>query len=216
MAKNTEKDFPAGHERDEFNRKQRDLTAEENAKAEELVDAIDPAKLDVKNVDNEIARWVDLSKGNIPVSNPRDGYRYIWVISPDSLRNSDAIGNCRAIEAKLRARRYFPVTDSHDTETKLEKRVAWEHRGENHAVGSSLRGIADVILFGIKQEHYEEIMDEDRRKRLRDMGIETDIPKGMQDRVFGLEDQRIKRAYGTDAARPITYSAEFAQPNGGK
>ena len=82
-----------------------------------------------------------------------------------------------------------------------------------------MRGIGDVVLFAIKQEHYDEIMRKDREKRLRAMGIETDpnaIPRQFRNRVFDLNDPRMAKVYGKDAMESVTFSAGFAQPNGGK
>lgn len=214
-----EKDFPAGAKRDEFNAQLKDEHAEEAADLNDKLDAIDPSKLDVKNVDNEIARWVSTAQGNIPVSNPHSDYEFIWVTVPDDYRESGARANIRQMEGQLRSRGYFPWQDQFDKSDKLKERTGWEHRGEGHAVGSSLRVLADVCLFAIRKEKHEENMELDRKKRLRSMGIITDpneIPRQLRGRVFDLNDPRMAQVYGADRMKPVTFSAGFAQPNGGK
>lgn len=208
-----EKDFPRGHKRDEFNRQQADAAEqarEELANETGAVD-LDPAKLDAKNVDNEIARWVDIQKGNVPVSNPHPAYDFIWVTVPDGY-SMQAQTSIRAMEARLRSAGYFPVTD----DVADLRNVGKEHKGQARATGT-LRGVGDTILFAIRKEDKARLNQMNLRKSLRDQGVEDAaidiiVRQGAGATAgFNLNDPRMARLYGEAGLRPITYSAQFSQ-----
>lgn len=75
--------IPAGHKRNEENRKRTDKLAERKEVESEKfgIGAIDPAKMEQR--DNEIVRHVDPISGDIPVENPQPGYRYARVTVSD-------------------------------------------------------------------------------------------------------------------------------------
>lgn len=123
--------IPAGHKRDEENRKRTDSLAQELEKDNEAgglsTDALKPER--------EILQKLDPFTGDFPVSNPQPGRHYVGVKAHN------------VVTAAYKAMGYRPVQGS-DPE-------AEEFKGQDAAGASSLRSIGDVLLFWCPIELHE-------------------------------------------------------------
>lgn len=117
--------FPAGHSRDEENRKRTDdLAAQADAAG---ADAASIPEDKLKHVDNEIAQYFDPVIGDTPVSNKRDDRYYVWV-------HADQVTISGYMTRKYKA------VQGNDKE-------AIEHKGQHKAAGGTLRGYGDTLLY---------------------------------------------------------------------
>ena len=200
-----EQAIPAGHIRDEAVRALRDEAVEHN---EELANAtgahaIDPAKLDVKNVDNEIAAHWNPERGDIPFSHPQQGFQYAWVTHEDP-HGTQARTSIRAMHSHMRRVGWHPVEGD-----MIEGK---EFVGKDCAAATTHRGMADTELWRIRREDWQRVLDFNERKRQKDQSIEQNFRDRANASGIGhaLDDNMLARAYGQDRMRPVAFSAAFS------
>lgn len=117
--------IPAGHKRDEENRKRTDDLAEQADAAGADAASISADKL--THVDNEIAQFFDPSIGDTPVSNKKSDRYYVWVHADQVTISNFMTRGYKAVQG----------TD----------KEANEHKGQHKAAGGSLRGFGDCLLY---------------------------------------------------------------------
>lgn len=132
--------IPAGHQRDEENRRRTDALAEKIDEASGDAASIPERKL--REVDNEIAQYFDPVIGDVPVSDKRPERHYVWVLSNQVVISNYMARGYRAVQGK--------------------DKEAEEFRGQHKAAGSSLRGYGDTLLYWcpieVKQKEDERSM----------------------------------------------------------
>lgn len=197
-----ERELPAGDERNDTLRAHRDLAEESAGRLEEQTGAIalDPSKLDVKKVDNEIASKWNPEKGDIPFAHPQPGFLYSWVTRELS-HGEAARTSIRAMHAGMRRVGWHPV-DSSMPEAKDHELDPQGHRY-----------CGDTELWRIRREEWAKVEESNRRKRTREEGIEREFAEMVERTGVGhaLGPETLARAYGQERMRPITYSAQFSQ-----
>lgn len=193
-----------GFERDEALRAHTDAAEEsmENLVNETGAHAIDPAKLDVKNVDNEIAAHWNAERGDIPFSHPQQGYWYAWVTHEDP-HSSNARTSIRAMHSHMRRVGWHPV-EGNMPEGK-------EFVGEGPASGTTNRGVGDTFLWRIRMEDWEKVIEHNRRRAMKDQGIEEAFAHAANSTgvTRALDEGMLSRVYGQDRMRPVAFSAAF-------
>jgi hypothetical protein len=199
--------IPAGHKRNEENRKRTDKLAErmETESEETVGGSIDPTKMAQR--DNEIMRHVDPISGNIPIENPQPGYRYARVTIGDGY-GAQAQISIRMMHEELRRWGWHPVGGS-DPE---DKRFI----GNDRAAGTTHRGVGDTILFRIREEDYRRLEEAINRKLARQSAAEENVTvfndklrsagvRGEYREVVGdfNSDPRMSRYYGAAGQREV-------------
>lgn len=131
--------IPAGHKRDEEKRKRADTLAAEIEKDAEA-GSLNP---DALKIENEVAQHFNEFTGQLDVSNRQAGRYYVWVKCHNT------------VTAAYKAMGFQPVKGD-DPECE-------EYKGNDCAGASSLRGVADVLLYWCpidlherRDRHYEE------------------------------------------------------------
>lgn len=157
--------IPAGHERDEENRRRTDALAEQ-ATGDDDGGTIPEKALEEER---EILQHFDPYSYQLEVTKPQPGRHYLWVIA-----------NATVISA-YRANRYEMVQGK-DPECE-------NHRGQHKAAGSSMRGVGDCLLMWTTIDNYEQLEARNRRKADAMMGVEenweADVNGGQVGRSFG-------------------------------
>jgi hypothetical protein len=199
--------IPAGHKRNEENRKRTDKLAERKEVESEKfgIGAIDPAKMEQR--DNEIVRHVDPISGDIPVENPQPGYRYARVTVSDGY-GPEAQISIRMMHQELRRWGWHPVSGPDPEDKRFE--------GNDRATGTSLRGVGDTILYRIREEDYRRLESAINRKLARQGAVEENVTvfndklhragvRGEYREVVGdfSGDPRLSRYYGAAGQREI-------------
>jgi hypothetical protein len=162
----------AGHERDEQRRINKDnleARAEQHDEQHEL-GAIDPAKLAKR--DRETLFRVEDSKDG--VQNPQPGYRYIRVTIAEGYRENGSKANIRQMHALAKKYNFEPV---HGDMVEDEK-----YKGNDHATGSSLRGLADTVLYRQSEEAYQAMQADIAEKARRQGAIEQETVRYAESR----------------------------------
>lgn len=199
-----EQAIPAGHVRNEALHSLRDDAVQNAETLESETGAIplDPAKLDVKNVDNEIAAHWNPERGDIPFSHPQEGYQYAWV-THGGPHSDQAQTSIRAMHSRMERVGWHKV-DGNMPEGK-------EFIGKDCASATSMRGVGDTFLWRIRREDWARVEDANRRKELRDQGIETEFAHRANSTgvTRALGDDMMSRVYGAERMRPVAYSAAF-------
>lgn len=116
--------IPAGHQRDEENRRRTDSLAEQADATGGDAGGLNP---DALKVDNEIAQYFDPVTGDTPVSNKQSGRYYVWVHADQVTISSFMSRGYTAVQGK--------------------DKEAEEHRGQHKAAGGTLRGFGDTLLY---------------------------------------------------------------------
>lgn len=160
-------DLAAGKDRNEqraINKDSLERQIEENA-AETGIESIDRSKLERRDpeIERHIRRRRDRSSG-IPVDNMQPGYRYAWVTIAGP-HGESARGNIRQMNADAKAVGYETVEGNMPE--------AEDFKGNDGMAGTTARGVGDVRLMRIKEEHYQETLAEDRERAER-QGIVED------------------------------------------
>ena len=154
--------MPAGHERDEQRRINADANQERVEKRDEALglEAIDESKL--KHRDNETMQRVEMMEAE-DVQNAQPGYRYARITCPEGY-SYNAKANIRQMKALAEANGYEPVQG----EMLEDKRF----KGNDHANGGTLRGLADTFLWRIREEDYQAMQRKNDEKARRQGSIE--------------------------------------------
>lgn len=152
---------PAGDaRRDEMKRRLDQLNADRaqfEADFAGEIGAIDPAKLDPKNVDREIAVHFDPSSKMLEVTDARPDRVYFWEQADPGGR----FGNVWVLSRKATG---WKVIDSKDREARDKMAV------------DGTRRVGDAILMWIERERYEQLMIADRRRRIaRKEGLSVEL-----------------------------------------
>lgn len=198
--------MPAGDERNEQRRINADSLAERAERHDEQhgTEAIDPAKLAKR--DRETLYRVEDSKDG--VQNPQPGYRYVRITLADAYRESGSKANIRAMHAQAKENGFEPV---HGPMTEDEK-----YKGNDHASGSTLRGLADTVLYRITEENWRLLQAKNAEKARRQGGVEDQVVRYAEQRGirtmhgasgdFASQDPLMARIAG-DAGRVETFRA---------
>lgn len=154
--------MPAGDDRNEQRRINADVNAERIARHDEQMgtESIDPSKL--ANRDRETLFRVEDSKDG--VENPQPGYRYVRITLADAYRESGSKANIRTMHAAAKENGFEPV---HGDMVEDKK-----YKGNDHASGSTLRGLADTVLYRITEENWQRLQARNAEKSRRQGGIE--------------------------------------------
>lgn len=157
--------MPAGHERDEQRRVNKDALEEQAERHDEQlgVAPIDPSKLAQR--DRETLFRVEDSKGG--VQNPQPGYRYVRITLADAYRENGSKANIRTMHAQAKEYGFEPVRGDMDEDEK--------YRGNDHTSGTSLRGLADTVLYRITEENYQRMQAKMAEKNRRMGGVEEQV-----------------------------------------
>lgn len=207
-----ERAIPAGQERVEALSIHRDEVAEVNEKLanETGAVALDPAKLDVANVDNEIASHWNPEHGDIPFTHPQAGYLYAWVTMENSYPSTSAARtSIRAMHSAMKRVGWHPVEG--------DMPEGREFIGDAGTAGTTQRGMGDCMLWRIRREEWAKVEEHNKRKSLKNMGIEADFAEAVIRQTGGaaipmdLNSPAMMRAYGAERMKPVTYSASFSQ-----
>ena len=163
-AKNTA-NMPAGHQRDEQRRINKDVNEERIERHDEQMgtEPIDQSKLAKR--DRETLFRVEDSKGG--VQNPQPGYRYVRITLADAYRENGSKANIRSMHALAKEHGFEPV---HGDMSEDEK-----YRGNDHTSGTSLRGLADTVLYRITEENYQLMQARMAEKQRRMGGVEEQV-----------------------------------------
>jgi hypothetical protein len=155
-------DLPAGHERDEAERKVADELQEEieTRQARDGIEPIDEAKLARR--DNEILGQLD-SAGFIPIENREDGKNYVFLTVADGYPDN-AKANIRQMHADAKRFGFKPVQG--------DSPVAANLKGNDSAGPTSLRGVGDTVLFEQTEEARRAMEEADQRKLDNQMAVE--------------------------------------------
>ncbi len=142
--------IPAGHARDEENRKRTDELAaqiEKDAEAGSLnTDALKP--------ENEILQYFDEQTANLTVSNPRPERHYVWVKAHN------------VTTAAYKTMGFQPV--------KGDDKECDDYKGQDAAGASTLRGVGDVLLYWCPKELHEKreaYLNEKARQKIGDVEL---------------------------------------------
>jgi hypothetical protein len=164
--------MPAGDERNEQRRVNADALEEQAERHDEQhgLGAIDPAKLAKR--DSETLFRIEDSKGG--VQNPQPGYRYVRITLADAYRESGSKANIRAMHAQAKENGFEPV---HGPMVEDDK-----YKGNDHATGSSLRGLADTVLYRITDENWERLQVKNAEKARRQGGVEDQVVRYAESR----------------------------------
>ena len=159
--------IPAGHERDEENRRRTDSLAEKAAETGGDAGGVDPDKF--THVDNEIAQFVDENTGDTPITKRNPNRHYVWVHADQVTTSAYNAAGYTAVQGK-------------DPECE-------DFRGQHKAAGSSLRGWGDCLLFWCTHETRARQEERSRRKAIA-MGAveenwEVDANSGPLGRSYG-------------------------------
>lgn len=164
--------MPAGHERDEQRRINKDANEQRIEERDEALglEGIDESKL--KHRDREtMARLEQLDSED--VQNKQPGYRYARITCPEGY-SYNAKANIRQMKALAEANGYEPVQG----EMIEDKRF----KGNDHANGGTLRGLADTFLWRIREEDYQAMMRKGEEKARRQGGIEDQVVRYAESR----------------------------------
>jgi hypothetical protein len=162
LAARSTEGMAAGHERDEQRRVNKDANEERIEKRDDALDleGIDESKL--KHRDNEtLARLEQIDAED--VQNKQPGYRYARITCPEGY-GYNAKANIRQMKALAEKNGYEPVQG----EMLEDKRF----KGNDHANGGTLRGLADTFLWRIREEDYQAMMERGAEKARREGAIE--------------------------------------------
>lgn len=170
--------IPAGHKRDEENRRRTDNLAERLEKETPPFEAIDPAKF--KAIENEVVGGMrrNVNTGILfkEVSNKQPGYLYCWMKNP---------ATCRTIEGEMAAEMavntFFGIGGEW---VEGDMPEAQELRGAGKDNLGSRRGWADCLLVRIKREFYEANERNVGQRAARQGLIEQETVNQMQARGF--------------------------------
>jgi hypothetical protein len=211
-------DLPAGHQRDELNRRITDDLAQQAAEeaAEVGQERIDPSKF--KHVDNEIAQpWEEQKKrereagfnllgmsaeemnNRVGVTNPVPGYYYKWLNHEDCYTTPEARAAVRAGLEIARKAHFFPVTDTHDAE------VAKEFKKDG-----GLRRWGDLVLWAIHIEDFQALMKRNAMLLRRQGMVEENYVNTSAQRIAGhgaaydTSNPRFARLMGAEKVKPFT------------
>jgi hypothetical protein len=189
----------AGATRDEQRAINADSLAERAERHDEQhgLGAIDPSKLAQR--DRETLFRVEDSKGG--VQNPQPGFRYIRVTIHEGYRDNGSKANIRTMHALAKEYGFEPV---HGEMKEDEK-----YRGNDHATGSSLRGLADTVLYRITEENYAKMQAKIAEKARRQGAVEEQTLVYAQRRGIGT-----MHAAAGDFASQDKLMAQIAQSAG--
>jgi hypothetical protein len=173
-AKNTTA-MPAGHERDEQRRINKDVNEErlEVRDEQQGTEAVDPAKLAHRDRET-LSRIEEMNRED--VENPQPGYRYARITCPEGY-SYNAKANIRQMKALAEKAGYEPV---HGTMPEDER-----FKGNDHASGGTLRGLADTFLWRIREEDYQELQRQNAIKAARQGAIEQETVRYAESRGVG-------------------------------
>jgi hypothetical protein len=198
--------IPAGHKRDEENRRRTDALEQQREEEEKAFGgAIDPSKM--RHIDNEVAQGFERHQrrrrsGMPPLSNPRPGFVYGWFPNEDFFRTSEARVVVRSILDTARQEGYFPVTDEHSPDTGADFKQP--------AGGDTLRRWGDTVLWAINKADYQLLMLENERRKQRQGAVEENYVNTSQRALGGrglAYDQtspRFEQKMGHDKTQPFT------------
>src|ERR1700687_1010655 len=127
--------IPAGHAREEENRKRTDNLAEQAAADAESAGSIHSKALEQE--EREILDNFNPFTLELEVSNKQPGRHYVWVLSNSTVIAAYSALGYRAVQGS-----------DHEAD---------EHKGQHKAAASTLRGVGDCLLYWIPQERYEQI-----------------------------------------------------------
>src|SRR6266851_1143040 len=142
--------LPAGHTRDEENRKRTDELAaqiEKDAEAGGLnTDALKP--------ETEILQYFDEQTHNLVVTNPRAERHYVWIKAHN------------VVTAAYKTMGFQPVRG--------DDKECDDYKGQDAAGASTLRGVGDVLLYWCPKELHEKreaYLDEKARQKIGDVEL---------------------------------------------
>jgi hypothetical protein len=156
-------DLPAGHERDEAERKVADELQEEieTRQARDGIEPLDASKFARR--DNEILGQLD-SAGFIPIENREAGKRYVFLTAADGYPDN-AKANIRQMHADAKRFGLRPVEGK-------DNPVAANLMGHDVAGGTTLRAVGDTVLFEQTEEMAQQMEMADQRKLDNQMAVE--------------------------------------------
>jgi len=154
--------MPAGDERNEQRAINKDALAERAEKHDEQhgLEALDPSKLAHRDRETQ-ARIEQIDAEG--VENPQPGYRYARITCPEGY-SYNAKANIRQMKMLAEANGYEPVNGNMPEDERF--------KGNDHANGGTLRGLADTFLWRIREEDYQAMQAKNAEKARRQGGVE--------------------------------------------
>jgi hypothetical protein len=164
--------MPAGHERDEQRRINKDANEQRIEERDDALglEGIDQAKL--KHRDREIQDYLE-KVDNQDVENAQPGFIYGRITCPEGYGNN-AKANIREMKRRAEAAGYVPVQGNMPEDER--------YKGNDHANGGTLRGLFDTFLWRITQEKYDELMAKNAEQARRQGGIEDQVVRYAESR----------------------------------
>ena len=154
--------IPAGHKRDEENRKRTDELAEKIAADADNAGSI-PS--DALKPEPEILQHMNPFTAELEITNARPERHYLWVLSNSTVISSFTAMGYRAVQG--------------------DDKECWQHRGQHKAAGSSLRGVGDCLLYWIPKARHELIERHYESKANAMMGVEENLENEWNDSRAG-------------------------------